>query len=323
MTTTDNPNDDQPDNADERSGTDREPTGDVTPPEPDPADNLSATNDRRTRLFGLVAASAIVVVLAIVVWVAVDGIGTDNTGQSPTSESAARDPERATGDQGDGPAAEKDEQSKPDGGSPRGEQPEEPDDANQDGQPDELTEHLLSLQRREPDDPMAKGAVDAPVVLIMYEDFRCPFCAKFANDVEPALERYVEAGQLRLEWRDYPIFGKQSLEVAKAARAAARQDRFWEFYEVAFSVGNGDGKPKFPDERIRRVAERAGVPDMAQFDRDRNDPEVMDEISADATEGQQIGVSSTPAFLINTEPVLGTQPVRVFVSIIEEELKNS
>lgn len=185
---------------------------------------------------------------------------------------------------------------------------------------DEIAAVLKSLQRRQPDDPFALGRTDAPVVMIMYEDYRCPFCSKFTADIKPQLiERYVNTGVLRLEWRDYPIFGEESLEVAKAARAAAHQDRFWEFHNAAFARGNGGEKPSFPEETIQEVAREAGVPDLAKFNADRNDPAIMQEIQTDATEGQTLGVSSTPSFIINTQPVLGAQPLDQFIAVIEQE----
>src|SRR5699024_10549139 len=69
----------------------------------------------------------------------------------------------------------------------------------------------LDMSRRDEADPLAMGAVDAPVVMVEYADFRCPFCGVFARDVQPELiSRYVDEGILRIEWRDLPIFGDQS-----------------------------------------------------------------------------------------------------------------
>lgn len=185
---------------------------------------------------------------------------------------------------------------------------------------DAMAQRLEALQRRDAGDPLALGKADAPVVLIMYEDFRCPFCTKFATDVKPKLvERYVDSGVLRLEWRDLPIFGDQSTAMARAGRAAARQGRFWEFHDAAYAMGSSTKKASFPDERIRQVAERAGVPDLAKFDADRDDPAVTKAIEADVAEAEEIGVSSTPSFLVNSQPVLGAQPVEEFVSVIEAE----
>ncbi|RKT89053.1 Protein-disulfide isomerase [Saccharopolyspora antimicrobica] len=185
---------------------------------------------------------------------------------------------------------------------------------------DEIAAVLKSLQRRQPDDPFALGRTDAPVVMIMYEDYRCPFCSKFTADIKPQLiERYVDTGVLRLEWRDFPIFGEESLEIAKAARAAAHQGRFWEFHNAAYARGNGGEKPSFPEETIQEVAREAGVPDLAKFNADRNDPAIMQAIQTDATEGQALGVSSTPSFIVNSQPVLGAQPLDQFVAVIEAE----
>ncbi|MDA3642540.1 DsbA family protein [Saccharopolyspora indica] len=197
-----------------------------------------------------------------------------------------------------------------------------PDPAQQAAAPqqDEVTAALKALQRRQPDDPFALGRTDAPVVMIMYEDYRCPFCSKFTADVKPELiKRYVDTGVLRLEWRDFPIFGEESLEIAKAARAAARQGLFWEFHNAAYARGNGGDKPSFPEETIQELAREVGVPDIAKFNADRDDPAIMQEIQTDAFEGQSLGVSSTPSFIINSQPVLGAQPLDQFIAVIEAE----
>ncbi|MHA6803751.1 DsbA family protein [Salinifilum ghardaiensis] len=181
---------------------------------------------------------------------------------------------------------------------------------------------LESLQRREPGDPMARGRADAPVVMIKYEDFRCPYCAKAATDIEPELiKRYVDSGTLRIEWRDFPIFGQQSYAMAKAGRAAAEQGKFWQFHDAAYEIGvqAGQGHPDFPDERIQEVAREAGIPNMEQFNATRNSPEVMQAIDRDLREGEQIGVSSTPTFVINGQAILGAQPLQQFIKVIEEE----
>lgn len=206
-------------------------------------------------------------------------------------------------------------------GTAAGGRPAEPESSQPSQNADSsLAERLLSLQRRQPDDPFALGREDAPVVLIKYEDFRCPFCSAFATDIEPLLiERYVESGVLRIEWRDFPVLGEESMEIAKAARAAARQGKFWQFHDVAYAMSKGMRKPSFPEERIQEAAREAGVPDLAMFNADRADPAIARAIQADVAEGRKLGVSSTPTFLINTQPVLGAQPLEHFTSIIEAE----
>lgn len=80
------------------------------------------------------------------------------------------------------------------------------------------------MARRVDGDPLARGPVDAPVVLVVYSDYRCPFCAKFSHDTEPQLvDKYVEAGKLRIEWRDLPIFGEESMVAARPAGPRPRR----------------------------------------------------------------------------------------------------
>ncbi|GAA2810356.1 DsbA family protein [Saccharopolyspora taberi] len=175
---------------------------------------------------------------------------------------------------------------------------------------------LDKLARRDPGDPVAKGRPDAPVVLVNYSDFRCPFCAKFGRDIEPELLRRF-GDDLRVEWRDFPIFGQESLDAAMAGRAAAAQGRFWEFHDTAFAQAPPSGHPPMPRERLVELARQAGVPDLARFEAELDDPAAFAAIQADAMEGSELGVSSTPTFVINGEPVLGAQPIEHFVDVIE------
>ncbi|OQO90305.1 DsbA family protein [Saccharomonospora piscinae] len=177
---------------------------------------------------------------------------------------------------------------------------------------------LADLPRREPGDPMALGDPQAPVTMVMYEDYRCPFCAKFSRDISPALvERYVDTGVLRMEWRDLPIFGEQSLTAARAGRAAADQDRFWEFTEAVYAAAPDRGHPDLTPETLREFAREAGVGDLDRFSADLASTRYDAAIEADAQEGSALGVSSTPTFIVNGQPVLGAQPLDTFVSVID------
>lgn len=178
---------------------------------------------------------------------------------------------------------------------------------------------LAGLARREKGDPLALGAVDAPVTMVMYADFRCPFCAKFSRDIEPELvDRYVESGTLRIEWRDFPIFGKQSEVAARAGRAAAEQGKFWEYNRAIYEDSPPRGKPDLTRQVLLDYAREVGMPDREKFTAALDDSRFDDSINADLREGRSIGVSSTPTFVINGEPVLGAQPLDTFVEIIED-----
>lgn len=186
----------------------------------------------------------------------------------------------------------------------------------------ETYDELAELARRDPADPFAVGRADAPVVMIEYADFQCPFCRKFAEDTKPDLvERYVEEGVLRIEWRQYPVFGEESMTAAKAAYAAGRQDRFWEFHDTLFA--NAPAKERmnsgaFTADRLVELAGESGVEDLKRFRADMESDAAEEAVARDMREGQGIGVTSTPAFLVNGRPVLGARPTGEFVQMIEQ-----
>ncbi len=166
-------------------------------------------------------------------------------------------------------------------------------------------------------DPRAVGRVDAPVVMIEYSDFRCPFCGVFARNIKPELMSYVEDGTLRVEWRDFPVFGEQSLVGAYAGQAAAVQGRFWQWYQVVFDHAPPRGHLNLDEAKIADFARQAGIPDIERFQADRHDPRLQREVQIDLDEARRIGATGTPTFLINREAIVGAQPLEIFTEKIE------
>ena len=175
-----------------------------------------------------------------------------------------------------------------------------------------------SLARRQVDDPMAKGEADAPVVLIAYSDFQCPFCGKWARDTAPALEeQYVTDGTLRIEWRDFPYLGPESATAALAGRAAAAQGAFWEFHDAMYADQLPPNSGNLNQEYVEGIADELGL-DVQQFRSDMKSQTTEQLVDADFQEGQELGITGTPSFLINGVPVIGAQPTEVFEDLIEE-----
>ncbi|MEU9062480.1 thioredoxin domain-containing protein [Streptomyces sp. NPDC048430] len=181
----------------------------------------------------------------------------------------------------------------------------------------DVYEELAGLARRDAGDKLAQGRADAPVVLIEYADFQCGYCGKFARDTEPELiKRYVEDGTLRIEWRNFPIFGEASEAAARASWAAGRQDRFWAFHRAAYAEG---AKEKgFGEDRLRALAQQAGVKDLDRFARDTDSAAATEAVREDREQAYGIGATSTPSFLINGRPLAGAQPMAVFTEAIED-----
>ncbi len=182
----------------------------------------------------------------------------------------------------------------------------------------------LDMSRRVANDPTALGEVDAPVVLIEYADYRCPFCGLFSREtLPPLMEKYVKSGDLRVEWRDLPVFGAQSSETAVAGRAAGKQGKFWEFNKAAFALAPERGHADLPRERLLQLAQEIGVPDMTQFEADLDSKELQQAVATDAREAAALGATGTPTFLVNDTPLVGAQPLATFEKAIDSALKKA
>ena len=196
-----------------------------------------------------------------------------------------------------------------------GAQPEETVDPNRPVLADQLA-------KADPNDPMAYGDVDAPLTVIEWTDYRCPFCAKFTNDTMPALmEEYVDKGLVRYEVRDVSFFGDESTAAAVAARAAGNQGKFAEYFEAIYAAAPQSGHPDMPREKLIAFAEEAGVPDIAQFTKDLDDPALAQAGANSTTEAQQLGVTAVPFFVVGGTYFSGAQPIETFHKVFTEQLE--
>lgn len=136
--------------------------------------------------------------------------------------------------------------------------------------------------------------------------------------MEPELyEKYVKSGTLRLEWKDFPYQGQESVEAALAARAAQAQGKFWEYHDLVYenqSSGNSGG---YNEESLTALAEEAGL-DTRKFEEDLKGARYEGVVQADFEEGQGLGISGTPTFFINDKVLVGLQPLETFERAIEE-----
>jgi protein-disulfide isomerase len=176
--------------------------------------------------------------------------------------------------------------------------------------------------RRDADDPRAIGSVDAPVVMTEFADFRCPYCAVFAEQDLPKLQqKYVETGKLRIEFHDMAIFGDQSERAAVATRTAAAQGRFWEYYDAVYAAAPPSGHPDLPDASLVAFAKTAGVPDLDRFRTDLGSADLLAKVRADTAAASQAGVNGTPFFVIGSQGLSGAQPLATFETFIDTQLK--
>jgi hydrogenase maturation protease len=148
------------------------------------------------------------------------------------------------------------------------------------------------------------GATDAPLVMEIWSDFGCPYCARFALETQPALmSTYVDTGRVRFEFRDFPVQGQASLDAAVAARAAGRQDAYAAYADLLY-----ENHGRFAREDLLGYAADLGL-DVTRFEQDLDDPSLDAAVRADWLAGQQAGVRATPSFVIERSLVAGAQPL--------------
>ncbi|MFJ9470297.1 DsbA family protein [Streptomyces caniferus] len=171
--------------------------------------------------------------------------------------------------------------------------------------------------RREDGDPLAVGKKDAPVVLVEYADYQCSFCGRFTRETQPDLiKKFVDKGTLRIEFRNFTVFGADSERAARASWAAGQQGKFWQLHDALYAKTR-KGKA-LAEDKLVELARSSGVDDIEKFRTDMKSADAEKALKKDQAEGYQLGVQSTPSFLINGRPVAGAQPAEVFAQGIKD-----
>jgi len=179
------------------------------------------------------------------------------------------------------------------------------------------TQARLAAARRIPGDPLALGRPDAPVVISEWGDFQCPFCRAYTLNTEPSLvSQYVDPGQVRLEWHDFAYLGPESVLAARAARAAGRQGRFWQYHDALYRQQGRENSGAVTDASLMATARGLGL-DVARFQRDYADPAIAAQVSADRELGAALGVTGVPSFVVNGQMIVGAEPLATFHQVID------
>jgi len=158
-----------------------------------------------------------------------------------------------------------------------------------------------------------KGSPDAPVQIVEFSDFECPFCRRAEATIQAVVAKYH--GKVSLAYRDFPLSAihPSAQRAAEASRCAAEQGRFWDYHARLFADQSLDAKT------LKSHAKDIGL-DQARFDLCLDTNRLREAVDRDAQQGRLAGVTGTPAFFINGIPLNGAQPAAAFEKIIEEEL---
>lgn len=172
----------------------------------------------------------------------------------------------------------------------------------------------------------SKGSESAPVVMVEFSDFQCPYCGRFARDTLPSLEkRFVSTGQLRIVFRHLPLPNHQhAFGAAVASVCAAANGKFWRLHDLLFTSPSGLSPSVLND-----ATRLAGLDESVLRDCEASDS-VRAKVDADVSAARALRLNTTPAFLIGRpagnvikveEAVMGAQPLSAFEAALQTVLK--
>jgi protein-disulfide isomerase len=160
----------------------------------------------------------------------------------------------------------------------------------------------------------AKGSPNAPIELIEFSDFQCPFCQRADPTVQQVLSTYGD--RIRFVYRNYPLPNHPNARPAAEAGACANeQGKFWPYHDRLFA-----NPSKLSDADLKQQAADLGL-NTAQFNTCVDTHKLKAQVDADVKAGEEAGVNGTPAFFINGRSISGAQPFEVFKKTIDEELE--
>jgi protein-disulfide isomerase len=166
------------------------------------------------------------------------------------------------------------------------------------------------------------GDPNAPVKIIEYSDFQCPYCGKFTIDTEQQLiDAYIATGKVYFEYHSFGEFiGPESKRSAEAAYCAGDQNKFWEMHDIIFANHTGENVGDFTDKRLTAFANKLGL-EMGAFNDCFTSGKYAEQVKQDGLDGRKAGVQATPSFTINGKLFEGAQPFAGFQTEIEALLK--
>ncbi|MBI4037136.1 thioredoxin domain-containing protein [Candidatus Daviesbacteria bacterium] len=166
------------------------------------------------------------------------------------------------------------------------------------------------------DDPVL-GNPNAPITIIEFSDYQCPFCQRFWTETLPLIKsQYIDTGKVKLVYRDFPLSSihPDAQKAAEAAECADEQGKYWEYHDKLF-----ENQFDLSITALKRYAQELGL-NTEKFNTCLDSGQMASEVSKDLSEGTAAGVQGTPGFFINGRFLGGAYPFEQFKTIIDEEL---
>ncbi|MDE2001842.1 MAG: DsbA family protein, partial [Patescibacteria group bacterium] len=180
-------------------------------------------------------------------------------------------------------------------------------------QPTVVTSDILKVNNND----VVLGDVNAPVTVVEYSDYQCPFCGRFFTQTEPQIQdAYVKTGKVRFIYRNFPFLGPESVASANAAECAKDQGKFWEYHDALFTTEIADGQENSGNltrSLFMSLATKLGM-DTTQFGSCLDSNKYASKVQSDYSNAKSIGVQATPTFFVNGTKLEGALPYDQFQS---------
>jgi len=164
---------------------------------------------------------------------------------------------------------------------------------------------------------IVKGSPSAPVTIIEFSDYQCPFSARFFSQTLPQIDKdYIKTGKVKFAYRDYPLaFHQSAQKAAEASECSHEQGKFWEYHDTLF-----ENQQALDVASLKKYAKDLKL-DTQKFNSCLDSGKMASEVQADFKDGSSYGVSGTPCFFVNGLRISGALPYEAFKEAIEKELK--
>lgn len=176
------------------------------------------------------------------------------------------------------------------------------------------------------DDDVILGDPKAPVTIVEFGDYQCPFCGKFFNENEPLLrEEYIKTGEVKMVYRDFAFLGPESQGAALASQCAAEQGKFWAYHDELYKAEIADRKENNGNISavfLKSLAGKLGL-DQAKFDSCLDSQKYKLEVEKDYDDGVAAGVRGTPTTFVNGKLLSGAAQYSTLKKLIDEALASS
>lgn len=154
-----------------------------------------------------------------------------------------------------------------------------------------------------------RGNKKSDYTIITFSDFQCPFCKRGDDTVKEVVKKHE--GKIRYVFKHYPLsFHPEAAPASKAAWAAGRQGKFFEYHDKLF-----ENQSKLGEELFVQIAKDLGL-DVEKFNKDRSSEDAEKQIQSDMKQAQEVGIQGTPGFILNGVKILGAYPAEHFEKVI-------